>query len=158
MLATLADIETALSDIYLRFSELFAPEDQQFWWRLAMEERGHASILESGIEAFVPMKVFPKELVDIKEDEAEKSLTAKRAFLLKISAPDCALSRLDALRYAAEVEDSDVEACFERLMRIVDPVSREYKLFQLLNKDSDEHAKRIRERIDLLEKNVPPEN
>jgi hypothetical protein len=43
-------------------------------------------------------------------------------------------------------------------MRIVDPVSREYKLFQLLNKDSDEHAKRIRERIDLLEKNVPPEN
>ena len=147
----LASIELLVSDIYLRFSELFL-EDRDFWWRLSVEERGHASLIKSGMETFGPMNLFPAELLAIPEDEVDKSIATKEAFLKSLYAPGLNIDRHQALKLAAEMEAGDIEGCFQNLMDTTKTKqSRVYKLFRLLNKDSAEHALRIQNYLEMFE-------
>ncbi len=147
----LISIEMLVSDIYLRYSELFE-DDREFWWRLSVEERGHASLLKSGLETFGPMNLFPPELLSIPMDEIDKSIASKESFLKSIESPEPSITRLQALKTAADMESGDIEGCFQRLMDRTEDSSRVGKLFRLLNKDSAEHSHRIRNYLDLLSK------
>jgi len=144
----LAKIELLISDIYMRFSEAFE-EDKEFWWRLAIEERGHASLIRAGCETFEPMNLFPKELMDIPAEILDKDVAGKEETLSKLSEKPCPLSREQALKAAIEIEENDVERRFQLLMERASD-SKSLKLFQTLNKDTQDHARRIWERLNSI--------
>lgn len=147
----LETIEVLVSDIYLRFSELFE-DDREFWWRLSMEERAHAALIKSGMETFDPLHLFPKELLSIPTEEIDRSIEAKKTLLRAIDAHESAMDRMEALKAAVKIEEDDVESRFQQLMEKTDAQSPVYRLFKLLNKDSDEHANRIKAHIAGIEK------
>jgi len=146
----LSEIELLVRDIYLRFSELFE-EDRDFWWRLAIEEGDHSSLILAGMETFEPMHLFPEEVKAFSIDELDESIARKKELLDQVKRPSCSMSREEALRYSAAMEMSDIERCFQLLMEEVDDESRERQLFQRLNRDSAEHGRRIFARIKDLE-------
>jgi len=51
-------LELNLAKLYTLFNDLFE-EDEEFWWQLAMEERGHAALLQQ--EKKDPSVVFPEK-------------------------------------------------------------------------------------------------
>jgi len=50
-------LELNLAKLYTLFNDLFE-EDEEFWWQLAMEERGHAALLQQ--EKKIRRSFFPK--------------------------------------------------------------------------------------------------
>ncbi len=141
----LAKIELLVSDIYMRLSEVI-PDDKEFWWRLAMEERGHASLIRTGYETFEAMNLFPDELTSISLEELDRSVEEKESLLKRLSSSPSPISREEALRAALAIEEQDIEMKFQSLMEKVSE-SKAMRLFQTLNKDTHDHAKRIKARL-----------
>ncbi len=50
-------LELNLATLYTIFNDCFA-EDEDFWWDLAMEERGHASLLQQEKKTAATERVF----------------------------------------------------------------------------------------------------
>ncbi|OGV32447.1 MAG: hypothetical protein A2020_02005 [Lentisphaerae bacterium GWF2_45_14] len=134
--------EQIVSEVYMKFSEIF-PEDRDFWWRLAMEEKAHASIGKSIQEIFAPMKLYPKTLLSESVDNLRKCIDEKKALLETLEKNPLALTREQALAAAIKIEDSDVEKIFQEIMEKI-PETREDKLFQRLNKDTSDHIKKLK--------------
>src|SRR3989304_1700819 len=58
-------LELNVAALYLSFCNTFS-EDLSFWWNLAaMEEKNHASLLESGRRYFVKAGLFPSQIVNM---------------------------------------------------------------------------------------------
>jgi len=55
-------LELNLARLYTSLNDLFH-EDEEFWWQLAMEERGHASLLQQEKKQPQPMEFFPENLL-----------------------------------------------------------------------------------------------
>jgi rubrerythrin len=135
--------EQLISEIYMKFSELFT-EDKGFWWALAMEEKAHASIAKSIQNVFVPIKVYPKELTDISLNTISDSIDSKKEFMEFMEQNPGSLSRLDAFKKAIEIEESDIEKIYQDLMEKL-PSTKADELFQKLNEDTEGHARKIKE-------------
>lgn len=52
-------LEVNLAKLYTVFNDLF-PEDEEFWFQLAMEERGHAALLQQEKKQPHPIDFFRK--------------------------------------------------------------------------------------------------
>lgn len=134
--------EQLVSQIYMKFSEIF-PEDRDFWWRLAMEEKSHASIGKSIQEVFAPMKLYPSEFLKESTDKLIKSNEEKKQILDKLNKNPLAFTREQAIAAAIAIEDSDVEKIFQEIMEKI-PETREDRLFQKLNADTADHIKKLK--------------
>ncbi len=142
LFSQITEQEQLVSEIYMKFSELF-PEDRDFWWRLAMEEKCHASIGKSIQEIFAPMKIYPKEFLKESVEKLIKSNEEKKLILEKLRKNPLSMSREEAVSAAIAIEDSDVEKIFQEIMDKV-PETREDRLFQRLNADTADHIKKLK--------------
>jgi ferritin len=133
------ELEYNISKLYMIFRDS-CPEDAEFWWKLVIEESNHAALIKSGRDYFMPEGVFPYEIFPSMDDlqEANKEL---RSLLKKYATHPPA--REIALNIALKTEMSAGEIHFQRAMtKSTD--SEIMQLFQKLNQDDKDHAKRIR--------------
>jgi hypothetical protein len=118
-LARFAEIERLVSKIYFRFSHLFLskPELRDFWWEMAKEEEQHACILNAC-----------RALIENYEDEKlDPTITAQKADQLRawllayLSRGTAAISVEEAFRTALEIETSEIDAIYSRLLQLGGP-------------------------------------
>lgn len=118
-LVRFAEIERLVSKIYLRFSHLFfhRPAPREFWWEMGLEEEQHSSIL-----------LACKTLIENYEDEAlDPSVTQEKADELKeklsafLRRGTPSLSVDEAFRIALEIETSEIDVIYGRLLQCGGP-------------------------------------
>ena len=146
LLETSIELELLVSDLYSLYADLF-PEDKDFWWKLSMEEQNHASLLESG-RAYLEKGILPEEAVFQNLDMLNK--TKDRIQELIIHYKESAPSYEDAYYEAVKIESSAAELHYQ-LMMTRESDSKIIKIFQSLDGDDTDHAKRI---SDLLTQKV----
>ena len=132
-------LEYNVSKLYMIFRDAH-PDDAAFWWQLVIEESNHAALIRSGLEYFMPAGLFPVEMLSSMEElqEANKELE----FLLEKYMDDPP-SRETAFNVALKMEMSAGEIHFQQTMtKSAD--SKVLAMFQRLNQDDKDHAKRIR--------------
>jgi rubrerythrin len=133
------ELELNVAELYLFFSYHF-PEDNDFWWKLALEEKNHAALLKSGQQYFVEANLFPEEILSCKLDILIRINQKIKNFITKFQeTPPC---RETALQVALELEQSAGEVHFQTAMEIL-PTSKALEMFQYLNRDDKDHAARI---------------
>ena len=142
-------METNIAELYLLFSETI-PEDRLFWWKLNLEERNHASLLESE-KLFYQVNAFPTELFS---NNLEDIVRFNGSFILKIQQFKNKPTRENAFKIALEIENSGIELSYQ-LLSENKKLSKAIKLFNQLNKADKDHAKRI---IDYMNKKFQTKN
>jgi hypothetical protein len=114
-----AEIERLVSKIYYRFSHLFLdrPELRDFWWEMAREEEQHASILLACRELIAH---YEEECLDpmISHGKAD-DLAGRLQALLARGTP--ALGVEEAFRMAVEIETSEIDAIYGKLLQLGGP-------------------------------------
>ena len=138
-------METNIAELYLLFSETI-PEDRLFWWKLNLEERNHASLLESE-KLFYQVNAFPTELFSNNLEDIAKF---NGSFILKIQQFKNKPTRENAFKIALEIENSGIELSYQ-LLSENKKLSKAIKLFNQLNKADKDHAKRIIEYMNKLD-------
>jgi len=118
-LARFAEIERLVSKIYLRFSHLFfdRPALREFWWEMGLEEEQHASILlacKAVIENYEDERLDPS----VTRDTAD-SLKERLGAFLRQGTPS--LSVNEAFRIALEIESSEIDAIYGKLLQLGGP-------------------------------------
>ena len=132
-------LEYNVSKLYMIFRDTH-PEDADFWWQLVIEEGNHAALIKSGLEYFAPVVSLPEEMFPAMEEmvKANKNLES----LLKQYTAELP-SRETAFNVALKTEMSAGEIHFQQVMtKSAD--SKVLAMFQKLNQDDKDHAKRIR--------------
>ena len=118
-LSRFAGIERLVSKIYFRFSHLFLqhPELRDFWWEMAREEEQHACILFA-CKALIAN--FDDETLDptISRGKAEELENRLMVFLVR-GTPSLATE--EAFRIALEIESSEIDAIYSRLLQLGGP-------------------------------------
>ena len=114
-----ADIERLVSKIYFRFSHLFIdhPQLRDFWWEMAKEEEQHACILNACgalIENYDDETLDPAVSAS-KADELKSWLTSY------LDRGTVSLSVDEAFRIAVEIESSEIDAIYSKLVRLGGP-------------------------------------
>ncbi|OQY11554.1 MAG: hypothetical protein B6I31_04700 [Desulfobacteraceae bacterium 4572_19] len=134
------NLELNVSDIYLLFYKFF-PNDAEFWWKLALEEKNHAALIRGGKEYFEPVNKFPHNLLHHSLQNL-KDTNSKLLSLIK-NFENTPPSREEAFNIALEIENS---ACELHYQNFIDEEvnSTTDKIFKKLNKDDKDHAMRIR--------------
>ena len=102
-------IEHYVSDLYMIFYGSF-PEDAQFWWRLGLEEKNHASHLTSGVNDYTQKELFPMEMVGPSLQDMVQ-MNEKSVSLISQCRKDPP-SRETAFQIALDVENSAGEVHF----------------------------------------------
>lgn len=133
------NIELSVSDIYFLFYNLF-PEDEQFWWKLVLEEKNHASLIRSGKEYILSGIEFPDKLVHHNLQNLRDMNRGLRSLIEKIK--NNPPSREEAFNMALKIENSACEMHFQEFMD-KQPITKIEKIFMELNKEDKDHAKRI---------------
>jgi len=114
-----AEVERLVAKIYYRFSHLFLsrPELRDFWWAMAREEEQHASILAACKEIIVN---YQDEALDplISRDVANDLAGRLRAYL---AAGTPSLEVEDAFRIALEIESSEIDVIYGKLLQLGGP-------------------------------------
>jgi hypothetical protein len=117
-LSEFAAIERLVSKIYFRFSHLFldTPDLRDFWWQMAREEEQHACILIAckALITNFDEKIDP-EISRGKAERLNRHLTA----MLDRGSPALAVG--EAFRMALEIETSEIDAIYSRLVRLGGP-------------------------------------
>ena len=132
-------LEYNVSKLYMIFRDTY-PQDADFWWQLVIEEGNHAALIKSGLDYFMPAGLFPEGMLPSMEElqEANKEL---EALIEKYAANPP--SRETAFNVALKTEMSAGEIHFQQTMtKSAD--SKVLAMFQKLNQDDKDHAKRIR--------------
>jgi len=134
-------LELNVSELYLVFHAAF-PKDNEFWWKLAIEEKNHASLLKN-LESFstqlseIP---FHMDQVSISDLKKANSNIEKLVQEFKDSPPN----REKAFNLAYELELSAGESHFQEYAsdESGSPIA---KIFKHLNQSDVDHAKRIKD-------------
>jgi ferritin len=132
-------LEYNVSKLYMIFRDSH-PEDAEFWWKLVIEESNHAALIKSGLDYFMPEGVFPYEIFPSMDDLQE---TNRELLSLLKKYENSPPSREIAFSLALKTEMSAGEIHFQSAMK-KETDSKALKLFQKLNQDDKDHAKRIR--------------
>ncbi len=133
------DLELAVAELYLHFYRFF-PEDSNFWWKMSLEEKGHAALLKSGRDSFMPLNKFPDELISDSLNDLKKSVKSIKEKLKEIKKNP--ISRREAFEMANEIEQTTGEIHYQEVMANTQDESL-MSLFQKLNGDDKDHSKRI---------------
>ncbi|MDP8305254.1 MAG: rubrerythrin family protein [Candidatus Chlorobium antarcticum] len=131
-------LELNLAKLYTLFNDLFE-EDEEFWWQLAMEERGHAALLQQ--EKKDPSVVFPENLLT---KDLEALNEANRLIInLVTQFQEQPPTRRDAFDMALELELSAGESHYQEFLDSPSE-SATANIFKQLNQEDRDHAERIR--------------
>ena len=133
-------LEQNVAKLYETFHHAF-PEDAHFWWELVLEEKNHASLLQSGKDRFEPLGKFPIEMLSSSIQEL-KSVNSEIQDIIK-KYQDTIPSREDAFNIAFKLEQSAGELHFQQFME-KESESELDKIFQRLNRDDKDHAIKVR--------------
>ncbi len=133
------ELELLLSDLYMGFSEYFK-DDRDFWWRLSVEEKHHASFLESGKEVLLPFDKFPKEILPKSLEELNQVSNQIKKVICYCE--DKSISREEAFNYAVYIEGSAGEAHYQSALE-KDIDSDVIRVFHVLNEGDKNHKQRI---------------
>ncbi len=132
-------LEQNVGDVYHLFFSVF-PQDEELWWRLTLEEKNHASLLES-VELYLNIGLFPTELIYNKLDTLKKINAELNEMIqnYKTNPP----TREEAFRIAIMLEESAAETHFQEAISAQsdNPL---IQILQRLNGDDKDHAARIR--------------
>jgi hypothetical protein len=134
-------LELSLATLYTIFNDSFA-EDEDFWWELAMEERGHASLLQQEKKHPQQREFFPENLLatDLQSLIDTNAKIAKLISRYKDTPP----SRSEALHTALDIEMAAGESHFQQFLD--SPTnSPAANIFKQLNQEDCDHAARIRQ-------------
>jgi len=133
------EMELNVGDVYQLFCVKF-PQDYDFWWKISLEEMNHAALIESINDIFLAESILPYDAIEKQTEDLRKmNLTIKAKIeQYKLVLP----ARIEAFKYALELENSIGEAHFEIFMT-TSPDSSVMKIFQKLNGDDINHTKRI---------------
>jgi len=118
-LAGFAEIERLVSKIYFRFSHLFIhePSLRDFWWEMAVQEEQHGAILlacREMIRGYSDEKLDPS----IGREKAEELREELTGYLGK-GTPTLGVE--EAFRIALEIETSEIEAIYSKLLSLGGP-------------------------------------
>ncbi|MDT9546092.1 MAG: rubrerythrin family protein [Chlorobium sp.] len=131
-------LELNLAKLYTLFNDLFE-EDEEFWWQLSMEERGHAALLQQ--EKKDPSVVFPENLL-AKDLEALNESNERIVGLIALFGKEPP-ARADAFDMALELELSAGESHYQEFLDSPSE-SATANIFKQLNQEDRDHAERIR--------------
>ena len=136
-------LELNLGKLYRFFSNFFS-EDNDFWWRLGLEENNHAALLKSGI-IFLESGVFPDNWSFANMDAIFQSNKYINE-LLEIY-ENKGLKRREAFQIALELEQSAAESHYQEGM--ISPEIQDSSglidMFRNLNRADKDHSQRIQE-------------
>ncbi len=131
-------LERNVGRLYVLFSRLFE-QDSDFWWKIAVEEGHHASMLKSAKAAFIDEGMFPSEVFATTLDtllalnqEIEGDLTR-----FEQHSP----TRSAALDLAHRLETSAIESCYQEVCETTADTEA-HRLFKKLNQENQDHARR----------------
>lgn len=133
------EMELNIGDLYQLFSVKF-PSDHGFWWGISMEEISHAALIESIDDVFMTESLPPVGTIDERTVDL-KNMNLKLMELIE----NCKLlptTRLDSFKYGIGVENSIGEFHYQHFMT-TEPDSQMAEIFQRLNGEDINHAKRI---------------
>jgi ferritin len=134
------NLELNVSNLYFLFHNIF-PEDEEFWWKLVLEEKNHAALLQSGKEHFKPLKKFPYKLLHHNLQDLKDTNSTLLSLINKFN--NTPPLREEAFNIALKIENSAGELHFQNFMD-KEANSTTENIFKKLNKDDKEHALRIR--------------
>jgi hypothetical protein len=131
-------LELNVGELYLLFYRLF-PEDETFWWKIAIEEENHAALLKTvrqmgSIHVALPMDLLPAGIEELR-DSNRLILQALEDFEKR---PD----RDRAFHLAHQIENSAGELHYNMFMKDAPP-STVTDMFKKLNGHDLDHAQRI---------------
>ncbi len=132
-------LELNVAELYLLFYRLF-PEDSQFWWQRAIEEKNHAALLKTLSQMKDLHIQVPVDLLAVQLEELKGVNTRLQESLEQMEEqPD----RIRAFQMAFDYENSAGELHYEKFIKNLSagPVS---SVFRKLNGDDIDHARRIR--------------
>ena len=138
-------LELNVAALYMVFFEQL-PADSDFWWKLVIEEKNHASLLKSIRDIFmdvtgIPEDIFAESVEDVrKANSAVEELTEN----YRKSRP----TREEAFNAALSLEETAGEIHFQGFMSgdANDSISR---VFKQLNGEDRDHAHRLREYMEI---------
>jgi len=139
-------LELNVSNIYRIFS-LANIEDENFWWKLSMEEINHASLLKSGL-VYVKAGIFPDDMLS---DDIENMIIMNDMFDSIIEDFNNNPSRGNAFDIGIKLEESAGESHYQSVMKS-ETENEIIDIFKRLNRDDMNHLQRILEYR--LEKNI----
>ena len=133
-------LELNVAEIYNVFCAAFS-EDADFWWKLLLEEKNHAALLQSGKDRFIPKDAFPKELISSSLEHLQGANKELVALIKKyrVTPP----SREATFNIALKLEQSAGEIHLQKFMEKKSE-SKLDEIFQRLSGDNKDHATRIR--------------
>ena len=140
-------LELNLATLYTIFNDAFA-EDEDFWWELAMEERGHAALLQQEKKQPQQSEFFPENLLakDLQSLVDTNTRIAQLISKYKEHVP----SRCDALKTAHDLEMAAGESHYQHFLD--SPTnSPAANIFKQLNQEDGDHAARI---LQYMQKNL----
>lgn len=132
-------LELYISDLYMLFYRKF-PEDEKFWWQLAIEEQNHAALLKTvrqmgHAQLNVPVDIIPANLNELAE--------SNKILLEAIAEFEAQPDRNRAFQFAFKMEQAAGELHYENFMRFATE-SRLTAVFRKLNGEDINHAERLR--------------
>jgi len=135
-------LELNVSDLYMVFYEKF-PEDAKFWWELVVEEKSHASLLETinvynSVTGDFPFDLIPEQL--------DTLIEANKKILSIIESVKLHSDRKSAFNIAVEIEESAGELHYQKFMDGEND-SEIFKIFRKLGGADSNHSKRIQQYI-----------
>ncbi|MGB0130930.1 rubrerythrin family protein [Chlorobium sp.] len=133
-------LELNLAKLYTVLNDLF-PEDEDFWWQLAMEERGHAALLQQEKKQPQPLEFFPENLL-AGDLEALIQANSRIAGLIE-QYTKTTPSRKEAFSTALELELAAGESHFQNFLDTPSH-SPSVEIFKQLNQEDRDHAERIK--------------
>ncbi|MEI8032097.1 MAG: rubrerythrin family protein [Chlorobiaceae bacterium] len=133
-------LELNLAKLYTLFHDTLS-EDEDFWWQLAMEERGHAALLQQEKKQPQPTEFFPEGLIDMDLDELQDANRQVMELIGKFSVVPP--SREAAFKAALHMEEAAGEYHYQQFL---DNPSNSYSvtIFKQLNQEDRDHAERIK--------------
>jgi hypothetical protein len=134
-------LELNLAKLYTVFNDLF-PDDEEFWWQLALEERSHSALLQQEKKQPHPSAFFPENLLADDLKSLAENNAGIEAMIVRFSANPP--SRERALNEALRLELSAGEAHFQKFMES-ESDSLSADIFRQLASEDKDHAERIRE-------------
>lgn len=132
-------IELGVAELYLLFSMAY-PKDSEFWWQLAVEEKNHAALIRCIKDNFMPDGLVPDKSLSssIEELRSTNARICDAIASCRVFPP----SRADAFQLASHLEEEAGELHFQKFMDSA-PRTKIEGIFQRLNSDDRDHAKRI---------------
>ncbi len=132
-------LELNLAKLYTIFNDCFS-DDEDFWWDLAMEEQGHATLLQQEKKQPQQKEFFPENLL-AKDLQSLIDTNTKISALID-TCSSMPPSRAEAFKTAYDLEMAAGESHFQQFL---DSPTNSFSanIFKQLNQDDRDHAARI---------------